>query len=387
MIAAPTLDTSTVTVALGERSYAVHIGPGELDRLGERCRVLGRRALVITNAAVAKLYGQRALASLREAGIDAAVETMPPGERAKKLATVGKLCEAAIAAGLDRGSFIVALGGGVVGDVAGFTAACLYRGVRFVQVPTTLVAMVDSSVGGKTGVNTSHGKNLVGAFWQPSLVSADLDVLASLPAREVRCGLAEVIKHGAILDVELFERLETELVQRPSAGVYRLTPRVGLSAALARYSVQRSCELKGAVVAADEREAGQRAWLNFGHTFGHALEAVGGLGKLHHGEAVSIGMVLAARLGQRRGEIGERDAGRIEQLCAAAGLPTRLPAGSDPEVLFAAMFKDKKVRDGRLKLVLLETLGKARVVDDVPDEQVRDLLREAAGREASDGIG
>jgi 3-dehydroquinate synthase len=376
-------DTSTVPIDLGERSYLVHIGPGEQARLGQRCRDagLGRRAMVVSNPAIARHFGQSILTSLGRAEIDARLVTVVPGERAKKLATVGHLCDQAIAAGLDRGSFLVALGGGVVGDVTGFAAACLYRGVALVQVPTTLVAMVDSSVGGKTGVNCALGKNLIGAFWQPSLVAADLDALTTLPARERRCGLAEVIKHGAILDLDLFERLEEALVRRPAAGDFALTPRVGLSAELARYSVERSCRLKGAVVAADEREAGQRAWLNFGHTFGHALEKVCGLGRLHHGEAVSIGMVLAARLGVRRGELAGADSERLERLLAAAGLPIQVPRGTDPAALLAAMGHDKKVRDGRLKLVLLSRLGQAFVAGDTPTAMIEQLLNEAS-REA-----
>lgn len=374
---------TAVQIALGERSYPVHIGTGELSRLGQHLAGggFGRRALVGTNAAVAERYGPVLQDALRAAGLEPTVVQVPAGERAKRLATVEQLCDAAIAAGLDRRDTMVALGGGVVGDLIGFAAASLYRGVRFVQVPTTLVAMVDSSVGGKTGVNTRLGKNLIGAFWQPALVAADLSTLASLPPRELRCGLAEAIKHAFILDAAMLARLEASLVDAPTAGDLPLTHRVGLSWSLAEYCVRRSCELKGAVVAADEREAGQRAWLNFGHTFGHALEVVCGFGKLHHGEAVAIGMVLAARLGVLRGELTADEAGRVARLLAAAGLPTRMPAGTDPAAVFAAMHHDKKVQGGRLRLVLLKRLGEATVADDTPPEMVRDLLA-AAGREA-----
>lgn len=364
--------TTTVEIALGERAYPVHIGPGELDRVGARLAAagLGTRALVVSNPQVARLYGQRLLDSLQAAGLSATLATVPPGERAKKLATVGRLCDEAILAGLDRRSVVVALGGGIVGDLTGFVAACLYRGVDFVQLPTTLVAMVDSSVGGKTGVNSVHGKNLLGAFWQPRLVAADLDTLASLPPRELRCGWAEVIKHGAILDLDLFERLET----------------APLDADLLRLGVVRSCELKGAVVAADERESGQRAWLNYGHTFGHALEKVCGLGRLHHGEAVAIGMVLAARLGVLRGDHDESVVERLTALLRRFKLPVSVPRGTDLGHVFTVMHRDKKVRDGRLKLVLLDRLGQAKVVGDTPSQMIEDLLAQA-GRESDHAVG
>jgi 3-dehydroquinate synthase len=239
--------------------------------------------------------------------------------------------------------------------------------------------MVDSSVGGKTGVNF-EGKNLVGAFWQPSLVVADLAALATLPPRELRCGLAEVIKHGAILDHELFERLERDFVGAPRAACagFRLGIGPRLSLDMARLAVQRSCELKGAVVAEDEREAGKRAWLNFGHTFGHALEAVGGLGRLHHGEAVAIGMMLAARLGVRRGDLPASVEARLGAVLRAVGLPTGLPSGTDPDEVLALMYRDKKVRDGRLTLTLLRRLGEAMVVSDTPPALVREVLAEGA---------
>ena len=371
-------DATLVPIELGERAYSVRIGHGESASGGaEVARLgLGRRALVVTNAAIARRYAQPLLDSLDAAEIDAGVVELPAGERYKHLGTIERIFQAAMARRLDRQGTIIALGGGVVGDMAGFAAACYYRGVSFVQVPTTLVAMVDSSVGGKTGVNF-HGKNLIGAFWQPSLVSADLDTLASLPARELRCGLAEVIKHGAILDLPMFERLESAFVLRPERGGLRLTAKVSLSPEIARYSVEQSCRLKGQVVAADERESGQRAWLNFGHTFGHALEATAGYGKLHHGEAVSIGMVLAARLGVMRGDLEAEVAQRIEAVCAAVGLPTRVPAGTDPEVVFAAMGRDKKAREGQMRLTLLTALGQATVAADTPPDMVLSLLRQA----------
>ncbi len=372
-----------VGIDLGERSYTVHIGSGELARAGARLAELGpaRRALIGTNATVARHYAAPLRESLEQAGFTVAVECVEDGEAAKRLATVEQFCDAAIAAGLDRRSLVIALGGGVTGDLIGLCAAVLFRGVAFVQVPTTLVAMVDSSVGGKTGVNSRLGKNLIGAFWQPKLVCADLDTLATLPPRELRCGMAEVIKHGCILDAAMFDRLERELGRRDGDGPYRLSETAGMSTALVSWCIERSCALKGAVVAADEQESGQRAWLNFGHTFGHALEAVCGYGVLHHGEAVAIGMVMAARLGVRRGELPASEAERITALLRAVGLPTSPPPGTDPEALLAVMQHDKKVRDGTLNLVLLSRMGEAMVCGDTPPELVREILRDAT-REA-----
>lgn len=370
----------TVSIDLGERSYPVHVGPGEVSRLGARMRERGLRGKVVigTNPGIQKTYGAVVATSLEDAGYEHLTVPIPAGERAKRMATVEKFCDAAIAAGCGRDSVVLALGGGVIGDLVGFAAACLFRGVPFVQVPTTLVAMVDSSVGGKTGVNSRLGKNLIGAFWQPSLVIADLDTLRSLPSRELRCGLAEVIKHGCILDVGMLERLERAFVHDPAPAELPLTAGCGLSLAQAAYCVERSCELKGAVVAADERESDQRAWLNYGHTFGHALEAVCGYGKLHHGEAVAVGMVLAARLGVRRGDLAPADLARMTTLLTAVGLPTEVPAGTDPAAVFAAMHRDKKVRDGKLRLTLLRRLGEAMVCGDTPPEMIRDVLAEAS---------
>lgn len=372
-----------VGIDLGERSYTVHIGPGELARVGARVAALGpaRKVIIGTNPVVAQHYAAPLRASLEDAGFDVHVACVEDGEAAKKLSTVEQFCDAAIAAGLDRRSVVIALGGGVTGDLLGYCAASLFRGVDFVQIPTTLVAMVDSSVGGKTGVNSRLGKNLIGAFWQPKLVCADLDTLATLPPRELRCGMAEVIKHGCILDAAMFDRLERELGGGRGDGPYRLTDTAAMSTDLVGWCVSRSCELKGAVVAADERESGQRAWLNFGHTFGHALEAVCGYGQLHHGEAVAIGMVMAARLGVRRGDLPESDAARITSLLTAVGLPTAPPAGTEPEALLTVMQRDKKVRDGTLNLVLLRRLGEAMVCGDTPPELVREILREST-REA-----
>lgn len=378
---------ATVTVELGDRSYPIHIGRGLLRDLGRLMRDAGAgdKAIVVTNPAISDHYGARVLESLESSGIAGVIENVVPGEAAKRLSTVEAVCDAAIRAGLDRIGTVIALGGGVIGDLAGLAAALLYRGVRLVQVPTNLAAMVDSSVGGKTGVNSALGKNLIGAFWQPSLVLADLDTLATVPPRELRCGMAEVIKHGCILDAALFERLEQEL--RPGGGgAFELTDGVRLDDDLIIHAVRRSCELKGWVVQVDETETEQRMWLNYGHTFGHALEQVCGYGVLNHGEAVSIGMVLAARLGTARGDIDAPVAERIEALLSAAGLPTRWPCGADPEAVYAAMWRDKKVSGGRLRLTLLRRLGEAMTSADTPPEQILARLRDAA-REAEHGVG
>lgn len=371
---------TVVPIELGARAYDVRIGSGVLGELGGQMRGvgLGRRAVVVTHPGVGRHYLAPVMASLAAAGVEVGVLNLPAGERHKRLATVEKIWAAGLEQRLDRGGVLVALGGGVLGDMVGFAAACYYRGISFVQLPTTLLAMVDSSVGGKTGVNF-QGKNLVGAFWQPRLVLADLDTLATLPARELRCGLAEVIKHGAILDLDLFERLERALVEAPTRTGLRLAAgaRGTLTPDLARLCVERSCQLKGAVVAADEREAGQRAWLNFGHTFGHALESVCGYRRLRHGEAVAVGMVLAARLGARRGDLAPEVETRLARLCAAVGLPVRVPGGVDPQALWAAMLKDKKTRDGTPRLTLLAGLGRAMVTHDTPAAMIENLLAEA----------
>lgn len=329
-----------------------------LARLGQQCRQLklGARCVVITDRNVGRHYAKAALDSLERAGFDPLLITVPAGEQSKNLQTVAA-CYAKLAAHrLERQSFIIALGGGVVGDLAGFVAATYLRGIDFVQVPTTLLSQVDSSVGGKVGVNLSAGKNLVGAFHQPRLVLCDLDTLASLPLRELRAGLAEVIKYGVIFDAAMFKRLEREMP--------RLIARDNRALA---FVVTRSCEIKAAIVQQDETETGRRAILNFGHTIGHAIEAVSGYGKYLHGEAISIGQMAAAKLSAKQIGFPACDVARLEKLFCAAGLPVRfkLPAAQRRQFM-AAMRLDKKVSGGEIRFVLAEHIGKVRWGQKVP---------------------
>jgi 3-dehydroquinate synthase len=341
-----------IKVSLGSRSYRIQIGPGLLGRLGRECAALGlgRRCAIISDRHVAPRYGARARRALRQAGFDCALITVPAGETAKDLNTVRACYDQLAALRLERRSFVVALGGGVVGDMAGFVAATYLRGIAFVQAPTTLLAQVDSSVGGKVGVNLRAGKNLVGAFYQPRLVLCDLDTLGSLPEREFRAGLAEVIKYGIIHDAALFRRLERRL-----PAILRRDP------AILAGVIARCCQIKAQVVRQDETESGLRAILNFGHTVGHALEAISHYGKYLHGEAIAIGQVVAARLSTRQLGLPETDAARIRTLLDRAGLPTRLALSSRQRAsLFAAMKLDKKVSGGEIRFVLAPRIGQAR---------------------------
>lgn len=351
-------EATSLRVELGERSYEVVIGPGVLEEIGERCRALGlgTRALVITNETVGRLYGGVVVKSLRNSGFDVHYAAFPDGEEYKSLKTAASLYDACVDAGLDRGSWLVALGGGVVGDVAGFVAATYMRGIDFVQVPTTLLAQVDSSVGGKTGVNHSRAKNLIGAFYQPRLVLADVATLVSLSPREYRSGLAEVVKAGLIRDARFFEYLEREWL-----ALSRLDP------AVLTQAVRRSVEIKAAVVAADEREAGERAILNYGHTVGHALEAAAGYGRITHGEAVSIGMVVEGKLSVDLGLLEPAALARIELLLSRLGLPTS-PGDVSYEAAREAMRLDKKALAGKLRFALLERIGAATIVTGVSEE-------------------
>lgn len=348
----------TVQVDLGERSYPVKIGPGLLSRLGvevsKRCDA--RLALVVSVPPVAKRYGAAAARSLREAGLRVKRFEVPDGDRTKNLGQVAKLYEAFLDAGADRSSVVVALGGGVVGDLAGFVAATLLRGVPFVQVPTTVLAMIDSSVGGKTGVNLKRGKNLVGAFYQPRVVLADTDVLASLPPRDRAAGLAEVIKHGAIWDPALFEDLE--------AGVEDV---LALDSGLLADVLTRAVAVKAEVVSRDERESGLRMLLNFGHTLAHAVEALKGYRGVLHGEAVAMGMVYAAKRSEELGYAPEGVRARLAALLERATLPTELPDFSRRAYL-QALKVDKKKRDAHIRYVILRAIGKAETVALRPEE-------------------
>ncbi len=353
----------TVRVALGPRSYPVHIGPGLLGRTElVRAALPQRRAAIVTNATVAALYLEPLAAALAAAGTPCVRIVVPDGEVYKDWATLNTVFDALLAHRCDRQTAIVALGGGVIGDLAGFAAATWQRGVPLVQVPTTLLAQVDSSVGGKTAINHPRGKNMIGAFHQPLAVLADTDTLATLPDRELRAGLAEVIKHGAIRDAALFGWLEANverlLAREPEALVH---------------AVQRSVEIKAEVVAADEREAGERALLNFGHTFGHAIEAGLGYGTWLHGEAVAAGMAMAADLSARVGRLDGAAVARLRRLLERAGLPVAPPAFA-PERWLELMAVDKKARAGRTPFILLARLGAATLRSDVPPAAVRATL-------------
>lgn len=356
------MSAEILEVGLDERSYPIHIGPGLLDDASLLLRHLPRgRVAVVSNTTVAPLYLDRVRAALGERL--AVVRILPDGERYKNLETLASIWDALLEAHCDRHTTLIALGGGVVGDITGFAAATYQRGVPFMQLPTTLLAQVDSSVGGKTGINHARGKNMIGAFHQPCCVIADTDTLLTLPERELAAGLAEVIKYGLIGDRPFLDW------QSDAMGALRARD----GAALAQ-AVRRSCADKAAIVVADEREQGVRALLNFGHTFGHAIETATGYTRLLHGEAVSIGMVMASEMSARLGWITAADVAAVRQLVQAAGLPVVPPQGLDADEFLALMAVDKKVAAGKLRLVLLRALGEAVVTADFPFELLRALV-------------
>jgi 3-dehydroquinate synthase len=359
----------TVPVPLGDRAYDILVGRGLLNDAGARIAALGgRAAAIVTDAHVGPLYGQALAAALEGAGLRTCVTTLPPGEATKSFAFLEQACDAVLEARIERGDLVVALGGGVIGDLAGFAAAAVRRGVRFVQVPTTLLSQVDSSVGGKTGINSRHGKNLVGAFHQPSLVIADTALLDTLPGRELRAGYAEVAKYGLIDDAGFFAWCEAHWRGIFSGGPER------------DEAVAQSCRAKAAVVVRDEREDGDRALLNLGHTFGHALERITRYDstRLVHGEGVAIGLNLAFRFSAFLGLCPPADAERVEAHFAAAGLPTRLaqvPGGSGTaEDLLDAMAQDKKVKGGALTFILARGIGRSFIAPGIGADKVRAFL-------------
>ncbi len=358
-----------VTVSLADRSYPIHIGPGLLARAGDLLKPLVRGPLpVVTDAHVAEIHLAPLLVALGHAGLDARPIVLEAGESTKSFAGLERLTSELLKSGVDRGGLVVALGGGVIGDLTGFAAGVLKRGIAFAQIPTTLLAQVDSSVGGKTAINTPQGKNLVGLFHQPKIVIADTDVLATLPRRELLAGYAEVVKYGGLGDAAFFEWLEANGARAPG----------GDSAAMV-HAVAHACRMKAEIVARDERETGDRALLNLGHTFGHALEAATGFSdRLLHGEGVAIGMALAFGLSVKLGLCSGQDAERFVRHLKAAGLPTAIADIPGPrpsaEVLLEHMAHDKKVKDGRLTFVLLRGIGKAFVTSDVAVEAVRGVL-------------
>lgn len=352
----------TLRLDLGARSYPIYIGRGLLADAGLLTRhVSGGRVAIVTNDTVGPLYLERARAHF--AGSNPVVVTLPDGEQFKTLEVLNRIFDALLAARCDRRTTVVALGGGVIGDMAGFAAATYQRGVPFIQVPTTLLSQVDSSVGGKTGVNHPLGKNMIGAFYQPRAVIIDTDTLNTLPDRELSAGLAEIIKYGLIRDPGFFLWQEENL-----DALLRRDP-----AALAQ-AIERSCRNKADVVAADETEAGVRATLNLGHTFGHAIETGMGYGAWLHGEAVAAGMVMAADLSRRLGWLSGDELARTEQLVRRARLPVRAPAGLSPQRFLELMAVDKKVLDGRMRLVLLKRIGESVVTDDYPREELAATL-------------
>ena len=364
----------TIHVELSSNPYPVVIGEGMLDALGAQLSAAGVRAglrvLVVTNPVVAGHYGERALSSLQQAGFEASSLVIDAGEDQKTPATVARIHDACFERRLERGSLIVALGGGVVGDMAGFAAATWLRGIAVVQVPTTLLAMVDAAIGGKTGVNHPGGKNLIGAFHQPRLVLIDPATLATLPEREFRAGMAEVIKYGVIGDSALFADLEQAARRDPGAG---LASQAALEPALLRTLLERSAAAKAKVVAADEREGGLRAILNYGHTLGHVVEALCGYGTWLHGEAVAIGMVAAGELSLQRDLWSAAEQQRQRAVIAAAGLPLRWP-DLDPGAVLACLQVDKKVRDGRVRFVLPTGIGSVQIRDDIDAQEILSAL-------------
>lgn len=366
MSSANTAAVDVVRIELGERSYEIRIGVGLLDDDASYAGLPSAAAAVVTNNTVGPLYAQRLLEVLRRRHRRVELIELPDGEDHKDWPSLNRIFDHLLASACDRKTTLYALGGGVVGDMTGFAASCYMRGVPFVQVPTTLLAQVDSSVGGKTAINHPLGKNMIGAFYQPLRVIADLDTLSSLPDRELRAGLAEVIKYGPIADAAFLDWLEHSIDALLARDVVAL-----------RHAVRRSCEIKARVVGADERESGLRAILNFGHTFGHAIEAGLGYGEWLHGEAIGCGMVMAAELSHRLGRIDAAQTRRVTELVRRAGLPMRGPDLGAQRYL-ELMRVDKKAEDGEIRFVVLDALGRASMAP-APDALVREVLAAHAG--------
>ncbi|MBD2355284.1 3-dehydroquinate synthase [Tolypothrix sp. FACHB-123] len=360
--------TSVISVNLPQQSYEIAIAPGSLEQLGDRMSSLqlGKKVLLVSNPTIFKHYGEKAIASLQGAGFEVSICILPPGERYKNLNSIQKIYDAALENRLERSATIVALGGGVIGDMAGFAAATWLRGIHVVQVPTTLLAMVDSAIGGKTGVNHPQGKNLIGAFHQPRLVLIDPTVLKTLPVREFRAGMAEVIKYGVIWDAELFAQMEASK---------HLNQLRYIKPELIESILIKSCQAKADVVSKDEKEAGLRAILNYGHTIGHAVESLTGYRVVNHGEAVGIGMVAAGQIALELGMWQKEETERQNALIQKAGLPTQLPSGLDIEAIIDALQLDKKVKAGKVRFVLPTQIGVVTVTDEVPADIIRQVLQ------------
>jgi 3-dehydroquinate synthase len=365
------MTTQTIAVALPQTPYNITIGAGNLASIGQLLQApelkLGKKVLVVSNPSIFKHYGETVVTSITQAGFTVEHCILPPGERYKTASTVQKIYDAALAMGLERSSTMVALGGGVVGDMTGFAAATWLRGINVIQVPTTLLAMVDSSIGGKTGMNHPKGKNLIGAFHQPRLVVIDPTVLKTLPAREFRAGMAEVIKYGVNWDRDLFEALEQ---------AKRLDQLRYVSEELLQTIVTHSCQAKAHVVTQDEKEAGLREILNYGHTIGHAVESVTGYRLINHGEGVAIGMVAAGEIAVAMDWWSRTECDRQNALIAKCGLPTQLPAGIDLGAIVAKLQTDKKVKAGQVRFVLPKTIGSVAVTDQVTPAVINPVLKQ-----------
>lgn len=354
-----------ITVNLGERSYDIMIGSEILNGIGEQLKSfnLSPKIAIISNSTVFSLYGEQVADSVRKAGFDLLTVIIPDGEEHKNILTLQHIYSELLRYKLDRKSALIALGGGVVGDITGFAASTYMRGIAYIQIPTTLLAQVDSSVGGKTGIDHELGKNMIGTFWQPSLVWIDIETLKTLPKRELTAGIAEIIKYGVIYDEELFDFL-----------VLNKEKILNLDRNAIVYILKRSCEIKAEVVSKDERESGFRAILNFGHTIGHAIETVTGYKRFLHGEAIAIGMVLEAHLAEMINLIDSKDVSKIKSLIESYGLPFEKPADIKPNSIFLSMQLDKKAIAGELKFILPQKIGSVLIQKNIPERSIREVL-------------
>jgi 3-dehydroquinate synthase len=365
--------SSVIQVCLGKNSYDIAIASGSINQLGSYLQPLnlGKKILLVSNQEIFDHYGKIVISSLQEAGFDVYTHEIPEGEVHKTLDSIARLYDTALENRLERSSTMVALGGGVVGDMTGFAAATWLRGINFVQVPTSLLAMVDASIGGKTGVNHPNGKNLIGAFYQPRLVLIDPQVLKTLPVREFRAGMAEVIKYGVIWDADLFTKLERE---------ERLDDFACLSEELLQIILTRSCQAKADVVGEDEKEGGLRAILNYGHTIGHAIESLTGYSVINHGEAVAMGMVAAGRIATKLEMWTQEEEKRQNNLIQKAGLPIHIPTNLDSEAAIDLLQTDKKVKAGKVRFILPTQIGKVTISDRVSSDIVKEAIEETKAK-------
>lgn len=365
---------SIITVNLPQHSYNIKIVPGSLGRLGEYISnlELGNKVLLISNPIIFKYYGQKAINSLESEGFKVVHQILPAGEKYKNPNSIQKIYDVALANHLERSSTMIALGGGVIGDMTGFASATWLRGINFVQVPTSLLAMVDAAIGGKTGVNHSQGKNLIGAFHQPGLVLIDPDILRTLPSREFRAGMAEVIKYGMIWDTELFAQLEKNK---------NLSQLCHVKSELMDFILTYSCQAKADIVSKDEKETGLRAILNYGHTIGHAVESLTGYNQLTHGEATAIGMFAAGEIAMKLGMWTKENSHRQNALLKKAGLNTKLPDGLNISMIIDALQRDKKVKEGKVRFILPTQIGAVEITDKVPATTIYKVLSSMKNRD------